>query len=426
VMLSAGLGKRMDPLTSHHLPKPMFPLGGGVPMSELWVRKFVEAGITDISMNLCVLSETIKNHFGDGVKYGAKISFVEEKEPSGTLGGVCKQALGKTAKRTDENETKLSKGSFKGDTVVVASGDIVTNFSAEHMEAMYDIHRKKGAAITVILTPIPWEERGEFGTVELFKPRSLKSGFTQMGRVRSFREKDAHSPSNLNNGSIYMIEMELIKALDPFRTPASVGQKEPFYDFGKHVFPALLGKLDYVKLPRDYSIWGIEYGGLWFDVGRKSDYLKVNEAFLDGKISLRAPYEELPWGYLGANVTIDFSEVNIIPPVIIGNNCVIQPGVTLGPYAVIGSGWTIEKKALITHSVLWPPYDYYTDAGDRVTLQKRKLVDPHEIRGRTHIDHCIIVGGTIQESLSHKTVDVLLDGQVKVADLNSSSGGARI
>ena len=93
-VLAAGLGKRMDPLTAHHLPKPMFPIGGSVPMAEIWVRRSIKSGITDISMNLCVLSNTIKNYFKDGARFGANIAYVEEDTPSGTLGGVCKQALG--------------------------------------------------------------------------------------------------------------------------------------------------------------------------------------------------------------------------------------------------------------------------------------------------------------------------------------------
>src|SRR5688500_19426801 len=97
-ILAAGLGKRLEPLTARHLPKPLFPLGGKTPLAEIWVRRMVEAGITDISMNLCVLAETIERHFGDGSRFRANITYVKEKTPSGTLGGVCKQALGRDAK----------------------------------------------------------------------------------------------------------------------------------------------------------------------------------------------------------------------------------------------------------------------------------------------------------------------------------------
>ena len=97
-ILAAGFGKRLEPFTARYLPKPMFPLGGKLPMVEVWVRRLVESGLTDISMNVCVLSETIKRHFGNGARFCADISYVEEEAPTGTLGGVCKQALGRDAK----------------------------------------------------------------------------------------------------------------------------------------------------------------------------------------------------------------------------------------------------------------------------------------------------------------------------------------
>ena len=98
VMLAAGLGSRMKPLTNCNLPKPMFPIGGAVPILEAWINKFVASGITDVSMNLSVLTHTIRDHFQDGARLGAQISYVEESKPSGTLGGVCKQVLGREAK----------------------------------------------------------------------------------------------------------------------------------------------------------------------------------------------------------------------------------------------------------------------------------------------------------------------------------------
>jgi mannose-1-phosphate guanylyltransferase/phosphomannomutase len=424
-VLAAGLGKRMDPLTAHHLPKPMFPIGGSVPMSEMWVRRAIKSGITDISMNLCVLSNTIKNYFKNGARFGASISYVEEDTPSGTLGGVCKQALGNKAKKVLENETMPSIGEFKGTTIIAPSGDIVTNFDSEMLEVMYDIHKKKGAAFTMVLSPVPWEKRGEFGTVELESPESVKGLISKSGKIINFREKDPDSPSNLNNASIYMIEMDFLKALDPLRTPADTDVDEPFYDFGKHVFPGMLGNLKYVKLPKDFILWGIQYDGLWFDVGRKRDYLEVNKSFLDGDIELEIPYEKYPWGYLGTNSAIDFSKVTIIPPVVIGNNCIIAPETTLGPYAVIGDDWTIERKACISNSVLWKRYSYFPNNGDEIPVIERKVDDMHQVRRGITVDECIIVGGTIESDLQEKTVDVLQDGRTEILPIDYMPKGKR-
>ncbi|UCH98164.1 MAG: NTP transferase domain-containing protein [Candidatus Aminicenantes bacterium] len=145
-VLAAGLGKRMEPLTIHHLPKPMFPIGG-VPMIEMWVKKAVKSGITDISMNIHVLGKTIEDYFGNGARFGANINYVKEDKPSGTLGGVCKQALGNKAKKVDTDKTMPVFGEFKGTTIIAPSGDIVTDFDAEMLEQMYDIHKKKRSCL---------------------------------------------------------------------------------------------------------------------------------------------------------------------------------------------------------------------------------------------------------------------------------------
>ncbi|MDH3404056.1 MAG: NDP-sugar synthase, partial [Acidobacteriota bacterium] len=393
-ILAAGLGKRMDPLTARHLPKPLFPLGGKVPMAEVWVRRAVKSGIGAISMNLCVMKEPIKRHFRDGTKFGARIEFVEEETPSGTLGGVCKQALGATARSVTPGEEPAPFPAFSGSTLIVPSGDIVTNFGSELLEEMYDIHKRKGSAFTVVLVPVPWERRKDYGTAVLDRPEELQGLVSRSGRVGEFREKDPESPSNLNNASIYMIETELLRALDPLRTAAAPSVADPFYDFGQHVFPAMLGQLPHAPLPRDFVLWGIRYDGAWFDVGQKRDYLRVNEYVLDGKLDLSLPYERLPWGFLGSDVTIDFSQVTIVPPVVIGNGCVIERGATLGPYAVIGDGWVVEEGATIRNAVLWERYSYFGDDGVEVTAKERMLVDRHEVRRGVTIEESIVAGGT--------------------------------
>lgn len=424
-ILAAGLGSRMYPLTRHYLPKPMFPLAGTVPILETWVKRLVQCGITNISMNISVLGNTIKSYFKDDSQFGVDIQYVEEATPSGTLGAVCKQALGEKAIRVSEDELMPEIGEFTGTTIVAPSGDIVTTFDSASLEQMYEIHKQKGAAVTIILTPIPWEKRIECGTAELGCCEDLRGSISRSGKIVNFREKDPNSPSNLNNASIYMIEKDFLKTLDPMRTQAKLGMKEPFYDFGKHVFPAMLDQLKYITFGKDHILWGLQYDGLWFDVGRKEDYLSVNNAFMDGEIKIELPYESLPWGYLGSEVSIDFSKVDITPPVIIGNGCIIENGAKLGPYAVIGDGWTIEEGSHISKSVLWKAYPYITDEGEEVPVRERKLVDRHQVCKGATIKECIIVGGTIQGDLQKKTVDVLEDGRIEILPIDWVPEGPR-
>lgn len=411
-ILAAGLGRRMEPLTAH-LPKPMFPLGGKVPMAEIWVRRLVQSGIKDISMNLCVLSDTIKSHFSDGSKFAAEMDYVDEEIPSGTLGGVCKQALGRDAKRLASEHDHPTSEAFKGSTLIAPSGDIVTNFGSELFEQMYDIHKSVGSAFTLVLVPVPWERRKDFGTVVLDNPEERGGPISKSGRISQFVEKDPHSPSNLNNASIYMIEMELLKVLDGLRTEARLDVPDPFYDFGKHVFPALLDRLPGFSIGKNFPLWGIQYDGNWFDVGQKRDYLKVNEHLLDGQIDLTLPYEKLPWGHLGVNVEIDFSKVTIIPPVVIGNNCIIEPGAVLGPYAVIGDGWTIGAGVNLHHSVLW------SGDGGRSALGG-------ELAAGVTVEHSIIVGGEIRQDLREQTVDVDQNGELRVLSIDYVPEGPRV
>ena len=422
-ILAAGLGKRLEPLTARHLPKPLFPLGGKTPLAEIWVRRMVEAGITDISMNLCVLAETIERHFGDGSQFGARVTYVKENTPSGTLGGVCKQALGSEAK-VFASEQQLTARPFRGKTLIAPSGDVVTNFSAALLEEMYDIHAHAGAAFTMVLVPVPWDRRKDFGTVLMEGAEKRPGLISRSGRISEFREKDPDSPSNLNNASIYMLEMDLLRELDALRTPASLQEPQPFYDFGKHVFPAMLGRLPYAKLSREYLLWGIEYDGAWFDVGQKRDYLEVHQKLLAGEIEATLSLERRPWGFVGAGSKIA-PQANIVAPVVIGNHCVIEEGATIGPYAVIGDGWMVERGATVKNSVLWESYPYFDEGGSEVSSVERAKVDPHRVAAGVTINGSIVTGGQIDRNLQDCTAHVDGTGQLVVLSIDWVPGGPR-
>ena len=86
LILSAGLGTRLSPLTDN-MPKVMVPIGGR-PVLEHHVEHLKKIGITNILINLHYLPEVIKNYFGDGSRFGVNITYKYEPEILGTAGAV--------------------------------------------------------------------------------------------------------------------------------------------------------------------------------------------------------------------------------------------------------------------------------------------------------------------------------------------------
>jgi len=86
VILSAGLGIRLKPITNT-IPKPMLPLLNK-PMLQWNIEQFKKHGIKEFFINLHYLPEVIKNYFGDGSKWGVKITYSFEPEILGTAGGL--------------------------------------------------------------------------------------------------------------------------------------------------------------------------------------------------------------------------------------------------------------------------------------------------------------------------------------------------
>jgi len=78
IILAAGRGERMRPLTDH-APKPLLK-AAGKPLIEYTVEALVKAGITNIVINLAHLGEQIQHYLGDGSRYQATIIYSDEGE----------------------------------------------------------------------------------------------------------------------------------------------------------------------------------------------------------------------------------------------------------------------------------------------------------------------------------------------------------
>lgn len=90
MILAAGLGKRMRPLTDH-LPKPLLEVAGQ-PLIVHHLLRLQHAGVTDVVINVSYLGHMICDALGDGSDYGMSIYYSVEAKPLET-GGALNKAL---------------------------------------------------------------------------------------------------------------------------------------------------------------------------------------------------------------------------------------------------------------------------------------------------------------------------------------------
>lgn len=86
MILAAGLGNRMRPLTLH-TPKPLLKVGGK-PLIVWHIEKLAAIGLTEIVINTAWLGEKLAQVLGDGSQFGVKILWSHEGEGLETAGGI--------------------------------------------------------------------------------------------------------------------------------------------------------------------------------------------------------------------------------------------------------------------------------------------------------------------------------------------------
>ena len=87
MILAAGRGERMRPLTDH-MPKPLLKVNGK-PLIVHHIERLQASGITDIVINHAWLGSQIEDYLGDGSQYGVSIVYSPEGEQGlETAGGI--------------------------------------------------------------------------------------------------------------------------------------------------------------------------------------------------------------------------------------------------------------------------------------------------------------------------------------------------
>ncbi len=155
MILAAGRGERMRPLTDH-TPKPLLQ-AGGKPLIVWHIERLVHAGITDLVINHAHLGMQIEQTLGDGSRYGARIRYSDEGTALETAGGIAfAQHL-------------LGEHPF-----AVVNGDVYCDYDFTHMPARAAALANSSDMAHLVLVDNPEHNRkGDFG---LFGNRVMPHG----------------------------------------------------------------------------------------------------------------------------------------------------------------------------------------------------------------------------------------------------------
>ena len=87
MLLAAGRGERMRPLTDH-TPKPLL-VAGSKPLIVWHIEKVAQAGIRDLVINHAHLGQQLETILGDGKQWNVQIRYSPENPALETAGGIA-------------------------------------------------------------------------------------------------------------------------------------------------------------------------------------------------------------------------------------------------------------------------------------------------------------------------------------------------
>ena len=163
MILAAGLGNRMRPLTLH-TPKPLLEVGEK-PLIVWHIEKLQKIGVTEIVINTAWLGEKLANALGDGSQFGVKILWSHEGEGLETAGGII-------------NALPL----LGDEPFILVNGDVWTTMD---FASLLDVQLGEQQAHLVLVENPPQHLKGDFilsnGLAYTFEQEQLGEALTYSG-----------------------------------------------------------------------------------------------------------------------------------------------------------------------------------------------------------------------------------------------------
>jgi len=229
VILCGGKGLHLRPFT-YELPKPMIPVKGR-PLLEHIIDGLRDQGIRDIVLTIDYLGEKIEQHFGDGAKFGVKITYVRSPKPIGTAGSL-----------------RLAKDLLGDQPFLLVFGDVLTKIEYQDLIDFHTDHKK---LVTMALTSV--EDPTDFSSVRL-----------RGSKVVAFTEKPkTHAgTSRLISAGVFVMDPGVLEKIH-IHAPASLERE---------VFPGLI---------EDGDIFGFVFDSPWYEISAPESYERALKEWQD-------------------------------------------------------------------------------------------------------------------------------------------------
>ena len=302
LILSGGKGTRLRPLT-YTSAKQLVPVANK-PVLFFGIESMVAAGIEEIGIVVGDTKDEIQEAVGDGSRFGARVTYLEQEAPLGLAHAVL-----------------ISEEFLRPDPFVMYLGD---NLIAGGITSLVEEFQRLDCAAEILLAQVPNPQ--QFGVAEL----------TDEGKVHRLVEKPPEPKSDLALVGVYMFD-------------------ETIFDSVKRIQPSARGELEITDAIQDLIDRGLVVHphivqGWWKDTGKLEDMLEANRIVLDALDLASAEAD-------GNHRRLDHSRVEgrvklgegvelinslVRGPVVIGDGTRIE-NAFVGPYTSVGERCVLNR-----------------------------------------------------------------------------------
>ena len=256
MILAGGRGTRLKELTAK-VAKPAVYFGGKYRIIDFPLSNCANSGIDVVGVLTQYESVLLGTYVGAGSKWGLdgnnSLAAILPARERGEVGATWYAG---TTDAIYQNISFLDQ--YDPEYVLILSGDHIYKMDYEEM---LNVHKEKGADLTVAVLNVSLKEASRFGIMNT----------DDKGYIYEFEEKPEKPKSTLASMGIYIFNYkELRKYLI-----ADAADENSKHDFGMNIIPAMLA--DKKKL------YAWTFDGYWKDVGTVESLWQANMDLLDDK-----------------------------------------------------------------------------------------------------------------------------------------------